>query len=261
VRQQRWLDNATACLLAKPGASPFVTAWSLFLADPGHGSRTRPAVIAGDVARLGDAQLRVAISGLTALRPRSEIASHVPTSLRALLVPQRQHIGQSSKLAHAVDLDQCLGLDVLGLGELLDQTIVVLDLYRQRGDLFGTLDTTCTHGVVVALDERTRCAKRQVWIEITADCDAVGVEVVVVNSSPPITRPLRRPHSTGSIAGLEVCELFDGTGDQKHAYGLLKKVKLADKARCLENAGPLPQAVHGRDRRPQRCESHYNADH
>jgi phage terminase small subunit len=44
-------------------------------------------------------------------------------------------------------------------------------------------------------------------------------------------------HSAASIAGLEVCELFDGTGDQKHAYGLLKKVKLTDKGRSLEMLG------------------------
>lgn len=40
-----------------------------------------------------------------------------------------------------------------------------------------------------------------------------------------------------SIAGFEVCELFEGSGDQKHAYGLLKKVKLADKSRNLEMLG------------------------
>jgi phage terminase small subunit len=44
-------------------------------------------------------------------------------------------------------------------------------------------------------------------------------------------------HSAASIAGLEVCELFEGSGDQKHAYGLLKKVKLADKSRNLEMLG------------------------
>ena len=43
--------------------------------------------------------------------------------------------------------------------------------------------------------------------------------------------------SAASIAGFEVCELFDGTGDQKHAYGLLKKVKLADKSKNLEMLG------------------------
>jgi phage terminase small subunit len=40
-----------------------------------------------------------------------------------------------------------------------------------------------------------------------------------------------------SIAGFEVCELFEGSGDQKHAYGLLKKVKLADKGQNLERLG------------------------
>jgi phage terminase small subunit len=40
-----------------------------------------------------------------------------------------------------------------------------------------------------------------------------------------------------AIAGLEVCELFEGTGDQKHAYGLLKKIKLADKGQNLERLG------------------------
>lgn len=39
------------------------------------------------------------------------------------------------------------------------------------------------------------------------------------------------------VAGLEVCELFEGNGDQKHAYGLCKKIKLADKLRALELLG------------------------
>jgi phage terminase small subunit len=40
-----------------------------------------------------------------------------------------------------------------------------------------------------------------------------------------------------AIAGLEVIELFEGTGEQKHAYGLLKKLKLADKGVNLERLG------------------------
>ncbi len=44
-------------------------------------------------------------------------------------------------------------------------------------------------------------------------------------------------HSAVALAGFDVCELFDGTGDQKHVYGLLKKVKLADKSRDLEVLG------------------------
>jgi phage terminase small subunit len=40
-----------------------------------------------------------------------------------------------------------------------------------------------------------------------------------------------------AVAGLEVTELFEGTGDQKHAYGLCKKIKLADKGQNLERLG------------------------
>jgi phage terminase small subunit len=40
-----------------------------------------------------------------------------------------------------------------------------------------------------------------------------------------------------AIAGFEVIELFEGTGDEKHAYGLLKKVKLVNKLGSLELLG------------------------
>jgi phage terminase small subunit len=43
--------------------------------------------------------------------------------------------------------------------------------------------------------------------------------------------------SRASLAGFDACELFEGTGEQKHAYGLLKKVKLVDKTRNLEMLG------------------------
>ncbi len=39
------------------------------------------------------------------------------------------------------------------------------------------------------------------------------------------------------IAGMEVIELFEGAGEQKHAYGLLKKIKIADKGQNLERLG------------------------
>jgi phage terminase small subunit len=39
------------------------------------------------------------------------------------------------------------------------------------------------------------------------------------------------------IAGMEVIELFEGSGEQKHAYGLLKKIKIADKGHNLERLG------------------------
>jgi phage terminase small subunit len=44
-------------------------------------------------------------------------------------------------------------------------------------------------------------------------------------------------HSRMAIAGMEITELFDGVGEQKHAYGLLKKIKLADKGQNLERLG------------------------
>lgn len=43
--------------------------------------------------------------------------------------------------------------------------------------------------------------------------------------------------TAASVAGLEVNELSEGEGDQKHAFGLQKKVKIADKLRGLEMLG------------------------
>jgi phage terminase small subunit len=40
-----------------------------------------------------------------------------------------------------------------------------------------------------------------------------------------------------AVAGFEFIELFEGTGDEKHAYGLLKKYKLTDKRASLELLG------------------------
>lgn len=39
------------------------------------------------------------------------------------------------------------------------------------------------------------------------------------------------------VAGLEVCELFEGQGDQKHVYGLVKKIKITDKRAALVDLG------------------------
>jgi phage terminase small subunit len=38
------------------------------------------------------------------------------------------------------------------------------------------------------------------------------------------------------IAGVEVVELFDGTGDQRNCYGLLKKIKFHDKNSSLDKS-------------------------
>lgn len=44
-------------------------------------------------------------------------------------------------------------------------------------------------------------------------------------------------HTRMAIAGLEVTELSEGVGEQKHVYGLCKKIKLADKGANLERLG------------------------
>ena len=41
------------------------------------------------------------------------------------------------------------------------------------------------------------------------------------------------------IARMEVTELFEGSGEKKHVYGLLKKFKIADKGQNLERLGRL----------------------
>ena len=69
-----------------------------------------------DIARLGDAQLRISLAGLAASRSESEIAAHIPTSLETLFAAQRQDIRQRRELPHAIDLDQSLGFRVLGFG-------------------------------------------------------------------------------------------------------------------------------------------------
>src|ERR1700731_3732114 len=94
----------------------------------------RPEV---DIASLGDAELRVVVPGLPASRPQAEItAPHIATSLEAFLPAQRQNVRQGCELADAIDFDQRLRLRVLRLRQLLDQTVIVLDLYRHGGDLF-----------------------------------------------------------------------------------------------------------------------------
>jgi len=42
------------------------------------------------------------------------------------------------------------------------------------------------------------------------------------------------PATRFAIAGFEVVELFEGQGEQKHAYGLLKKIKLVDRGSALD---------------------------
>src|SRR5258708_11478460 len=90
-----------------------------------------------DVASLGDAELWVAIPGLTASWPQTEVAADIATSLEAFLASQRQDVSQSRELPDTVDLDQRLCLWILHLSELLDQSVVVLDLFRHLRDLLA----------------------------------------------------------------------------------------------------------------------------
>src|SRR5216683_5964514 len=88
-----------------------------------------------DVAGLGDAELRISISRLTASRSETEIAPDIATLLEALLASQGQHEGQSRDVTHAVYLQQGLGLRILRLAKFLDLAIILLDLRRHRRDL------------------------------------------------------------------------------------------------------------------------------
>jgi hypothetical protein len=88
------------------------------------------------VAGLRDPELRVPIAGLTASRSQAEIAPDIAALLEALLAAQSQHERQSRKVAHTVDLQQRLRLRILRLTELLDLTVVPLDLGCHLCDLF-----------------------------------------------------------------------------------------------------------------------------
>jgi hypothetical protein len=46
------------------------------------------------VVGFGDSKLWVAVAGLAASRPQTEVAAYVATSLEALFVTQGQHVGQ-----------------------------------------------------------------------------------------------------------------------------------------------------------------------
>ena len=68
------------------------------------------------VAGLRDSKLRVAIAGLAASGAQPEITAHIATSLEALLVAQSQHVGQRGEVPYPIDLDERLGLRIVGLG-------------------------------------------------------------------------------------------------------------------------------------------------
>jgi len=77
---------------------------------------------------MGDAKLRIMISGLASTRPQSKIATDITASSEPCLAAERQHEGQGSEVADAVYLQQRLRLRILGLAELLDLPVILLDL-------------------------------------------------------------------------------------------------------------------------------------
>lgn len=88
------------------------------------------------VAGLGDAELRVPITGLAASRSETEVATNIATLLEAFFAAQGQDERRCRDRTNTVDLQQNLCLWILSLAELLDLTVVLLDLKRHLSDLF-----------------------------------------------------------------------------------------------------------------------------
>jgi hypothetical protein len=87
------------------------------------------------VAGVGDAKLRIMISRLTSTRSQTEIAANIATSSEPLLAAERQYEGQCGEMSDSVNLQQRLRLRILGLAELLNLPIVLLDLDGHLRDL------------------------------------------------------------------------------------------------------------------------------
>jgi hypothetical protein len=88
------------------------------------------------VAGLGDPELRVAFAGLAPFWSQAKAAAHIAASTKALLGAQSQDERQSGDVTDAMDGQQGLSLGVFGLSHALDLPVVLLDLQRQRCDLF-----------------------------------------------------------------------------------------------------------------------------
>ena len=112
------------------------------------------------VAGMRDAELRIVISGLTSPRSQAQVATHIATSSEPLLAAECQHEGQGGEVADAVNLQQRLCLRILGLTELLDLPVVLLDLDRYLRDLLEhwaeRLGQSRRHNSEAALSE-ARC--------------------------------------------------------------------------------------------------------
>ena len=87
------------------------------------------------VAGMGDAKLRIVVSGLTSPWTQAQVATDIATSSEPFLAAESQHEGQGGEVADAVNLQQRLRLRTLGLAELLDLPVVLLDLDCHLRDL------------------------------------------------------------------------------------------------------------------------------
>ena len=87
------------------------------------------------VAGLGDAKLRIPITGLAASRSQTKVAANIATLLEAFLAAQRQDERRRRNRTNTMDLQQSLRLWILCLAELLDLTVILFDLERHLSDL------------------------------------------------------------------------------------------------------------------------------
>jgi phage terminase small subunit len=90
------------------------------------------------------------------------------------------------------------------------------------------LESTQVKRIEVKADDVLRELMRLAIVDVTHAFDDAGY----LKRFEDMPEDVRR-----TLAGLEVSELFDGQGDNKHAIGLLKKVKFYDKTRALELLG------------------------
>jgi hypothetical protein len=60
------------------------------------------------VAGMGDAELRIMVSGLTAPRTQAQVAPHIATSSEPFLAAESQHEGQGGEMTDSVNIQQGL---------------------------------------------------------------------------------------------------------------------------------------------------------
>ena len=87
------------------------------------------------VASLGDAELRIAFTGLAAFRSQTKVATDVSTASESALIAERQDKRKRGDVADPMDGHHGLCLDILGLSESLNILVILLDLESHLRDL------------------------------------------------------------------------------------------------------------------------------